>query len=697
MKLIFKIFLLQFCVLCLQQQKSFGADDPRMKKAAAAYQSFQYLAVIQLLNPIVQKDTANTLALEMLADSYRKIRMYNEALASYEALSKKQPLKPVWALRYAEALANNERYEESEQWYRKYLAMVPADKRASSFVKTDPSVFSKDKGEWTVDPVSFNTGVSEYSPIYYKDGLLFVSNRTTKGPTKNVFLWDLTAFSDLYVVDNMNGGAGNTSSKDNKKAGKLVYNDDDTAPTSNDNNTFIQYGSEYIKGVSGTAGAGGAHLLSGKVNTRYHEGPAVIAPDGTLIFTRNNYSKGVVRSGDGTVKLKLYFTDGSNWDHITEFPYNSNEYSIGHPAISKDGNILIFTSDMPGGFGGTDLYYSVRNGAGGQWGRPVNMGNRINTEGDEMFPYLDKDGLLFFASTGYAGLGGLDLFEVALNDLKPQYTPRNLGVPFNSSKDDFGFIKSADGRSGYFSSNRNGSDDIFSYKRIGYRVNLEGLVVDAKTNLPLSSTVYLRHNGEVDTLKANSRGMFTATLAKATDYEIIADRPSYMQARTFITTNGIKVDSTIKVTLKLRKMEASQQWVMNNCDSLKRQFWIPNIYYDLDKDFIRDDAKPVLDRLVQLMKAHPELTVITSSHCDSRASAEYNKDLSMRRGESAKRYLVEKGIAEYRITVEYYGKSRLVNRCYDGVPCSEADQQLNRRTEFDILMNDVNLSQIECK
>lgn len=673
---------------------------PQLKMAEKEYNNLRFLSAVKYLQPVLSIDSGNVRAQELMAYSQRNLRNYDEALYWFAKLSQQSNMKTLWALHYAEALANKEQYELAENWYRKYLKLVPGDKRATSFVKA--GAFSmEDNAEWKVSKTKLNTVAAEYSPLYYKKGLIFTSNRLESKLMKPVFGWDQTPYSNLYYVDSLEAIAAGSSASSPaaKKNPQYVFNDDDTSPTSNDSKTLGELNNTWLKNVMADENSGLTILpVPGKVNSKFNEGAAVLLPEGSLMFTRNNYQSGNVgKSENGTIKLKLYTASGPDWSKIEAFPYNDDEYSVGHPAISKDGNVLIFASDKPGGFGGTDLYYSVRSGEGRFWGKPVNMGPKINTEGNELFPSFANDGILLFSSTGYAGFGGLDIFEVTLKDLKPTGVPKNLGAPINSFGDDFGMIRSADGKSGYFSSNRDGSDDIFEYKRQNYHVKLEGVLLDAYTKIPLKGKVYLGHSYGTDTLFVKRKGDFGKELVKETDYEVIGMHPGYVTKRVFISSAGIKDDSTIVVNLLLERANKSQQWVAKNCDSLKKVFKVDNIYYDLDKSFIREDARLPLQRLVRLMEDHPEMTVITASHCDSRASSGYNKALSLRRGAAAKAYLVSKGISPKRISVEYYGKSRLLNSCFDGVPCSEEDQQLNRRTEFDVVLNGVNLTQMDCE
>ena len=684
--------------------QSVQKTEAEIKKATEDFYAFKYAAVIRRLTDVVKLDSANTNVKEMLAYSYKMTNNYPEALKWYEQLSKEQNIKPAWALSYAEQLSIAQQYEKAENWYRRYLTVIPSDQRAKNLARSKASSFGKGNSFWKIGYTNLNTLGSEYSPMYYNQGLIFSSNRQAGRYVKHIFEWDNTPFTNLFVVDKLEKirsvDPDSVSEQPLLKTTKKVrINDDDTAPTSNDTKTLGQYaaGSTYLSAPGLESTATLTKLLGGKVNSKYHNGSAAVFPDGSIMFTRNNYIKGQTqKSTDGVIKLKLYMASGRGLKKITEFPYNSNEYSTGHPTLNPAGNILIFASDMPGGYGGTDLYFSVRSGKG-PWTRPVNLGKKINTEGNEMFPYLDRAGKLYFASNGHAGLGGLDLFEVVLKEMKPVGTPKNMGAPINSSKDDFALIISDDAKGGFFSSNRKGTDDIFSFEKNSNTILLKGVVYDAITKIPLrSSTVFMQHQGSTDTLKTDTSGLYQKLIAKDAEYELVARKPGYVNRSSYVSSTGISKDSTIRQDFYLNRSLTGQQYVIDHCDSLKKIFNAKNIYFDLDRSEIRSDARPALDELASLMRKNPNMTIITSSHTDSRASEAYNRALSLRRGQSAKNYLISKGISASRISVEYYGKTRLVNRCFDGVPCSEADQQLNRRTEFDIVINGVNLSRLNC-
>ena len=695
------------CLLAFVFSGLYAQNTPRlsqeMKKARQQFNSLHYAEASRQLQEILKKDSTLLPAQEMLAYSYRMLNDYKGSLKGYQKLIQQQPVKPEWALYYAEALASNEQYESSEGWYRKYLSLVPADRRAAVFARKNSSQF-KNAGNWAVNYTNINTQSAEYAPVFYKDGLIFSSNRPTGALSKHVFSWDNTPFTNLYLINDLS--EIKTVDPDDLKAEsknavrqKYWFNDDDTSPTSNDTRNLGIYHHKLQKDTLGSLLAGSVRplILAGKINTRYHEAAAAIFPDGSVIFTRNNYFNGRRQTSlQGINKLKLYTASGAHLSKLVEFPYNSNEYSTGHPALNKQGNILVFASDRPGGYGGTDLYYCVRSGKG-QWSKPVNLGKQINTEGNEMFPFLDHTGLLYFASNGHPGLGGLDLFEVMLREMVPQGSPKNMGAPFNSSKDDFGLTKREDGRIGYFSSNRRGNDDIYEFKRSSQLIILEGTVSDGITRIPLAnSRLLMRYADGIDTLITDAKGKFRRELPKETDFETTAGKTGYINKLGFVTSQGIDQDSLIVMNIQLNKIESEQQLVLNHCDSLKKVFAVRNIYYDLDRSAIRKDAIPALEELYLLMKKYPEISIVTASHCDSRASEEYNRSLSLRRGTNAKNYLIAKGIEAHRISVQYYGKTRMLNRCFEGVPCAEEEMQLNRRTEFDVILKGINLNRLEC-
>lgn len=683
-----------------------------LKRAEKEYVSLRYAYAIPLLEKVLKTEPNQARAIELLADSYRRTKDYAQAGAWYAKLVQQPTIKPEWALRYAEVLANNQAYVQSENWYKKYLELVSNDGRAMAFSKAYPSVntFMKNKKRWNIGFANINTALSEYAPMYYQDGLLFVSNRKTDKLTKNVFGWDQTPFSDLYFVDRVekvktvNVDSVMAAARKDPSLSKKFYriNDDDTRYTSNDSRT-IDFSSAALNDTLAKA-LGTSDLVkpfSGFVNTKYHEGPAALLPDGTLMFTRNNYFKGKAKkSAEGIIKLKLFTAAAPGLDEVKPFPYNSDEYSVGHPALNSTGTLLIFASDMPGGFGGTDLYYCTRATANDEWAKPVNMGKTINTEGDELFPTLYQDKQLFFSSTGHAGLGGLDIFEIALNGTTPIASPVNLGAPVNSSVDDFSLVRNQNGQQGFFTSNRRGNDDIYTFSYKDYKIILKGTVTEKPSGQPMPNiNIALANQSQKLNIKTDANGHFIYELPKQSLTSLGFEVPGYTKKEISVSTNDIDTDTILIRNIALEKIEqiAKVPVLTKDCDSIRQLLKQFILYYDLDKSFIRKDAAVVADKLAIFLKQNPQFDLVASSYCDSRASFDYNIKLSLRRSTSAKQYLVNKGIAANRIQIRYFGEQDLVNNCTDGVKCTEQQQQLNRRTQFFLLYKGKKAIDLDCE
>lgn len=707
--------LIIFIGLALTVQYSFAQNKQAvesLKRAEKEYVSLRYAYAIPLLEKALKLDPNQTRAVELLADSYRRTKDYTKAGIWYAKLVQQQTVKPEWALSYAEVLANNKAYDQSELWYKKYLGLVSNDSRAIAFSKAYPSVssFMKNKRRWDIGFANINTTLSDYAPMYYQQGLLFVSNRKTDKITKNVFGWDQTPFSDLYFVDHVEKikkvdvDSVMLAARKDAAMGKKFYkiNDDDTRRTSNDSKTFT-YGFAALNDTLSKALRTDtlAKDFTGFVNTKYHEGPAALLPDGTLMFTRNNYFKGKAKkSADGIIKLKMFTATAPGLDEVKPFAYNSDEYSVGHPALNDAGTILIFASDMPGGLGGTDLYYCTRASIKEEWSKPINLGKAINTEGDELFPTLYQDKQLFFSSTGHAGLGGLDIFEVTLDGITPVASPVNLGAPVNSSVDDFSLVRNQNGQQGFFTSNRRGNDDIYAFSYQDYKIILKGLVSEKGSGQPFANiNVAVKHKDQQLSIKTDAKGNYLYELPKQTLIALNFDVPNYKKEGISLSTADIDTDTILIRNIELEKIKQISEIpvLAKDCDSIRQLLKQFIIYYDLDKSFIRKDAAIVANKLAVFLKQNPEFDLVASSYCDSRASFEYNVKLSLRRSKSAKQYLISKGIADSRIKIRYFGEQDLVNHCADGVNCTEQQQQLNRRTQFFLMYKGKSVLDLNCE
>jgi len=734
--------------------------------------------------------TAKLDAMIKLAHSYRQIRdtrnaerVYRSVIAGNKDLTGENVNCYLY---YAQALASNGKLEESRDAYEKFDKIQSEDARGKDFTKLykAPAKLSKNATSYTVEYLDINTNRAEFSPTYYKKGIVFVAARNEGTSVKRIYTWNNTAFLDLYELPDLsvlNKSTGATSSLGGSNASKkpvkgsyMLGKDEYTSPTPNDSK-LVGYGKSY----SGNSleplqpSPIETKVLGNKINSKYHEGQATFFKDGNkMLFTRNNYLNGKYgESKEGINKLKLYSADlvKEEWTNIKELPFNSDEYSTGDPSLSRDDKLLYFVSDMPGGLGGTDIYV-VKN-ENGKWSTPLNLGPAVNTKGNERFPFVDEAGNLYFSSDGHAGLGDLDIFYVKLIDGVIAKKATNLGSPINSSKDDFGIITDGERKNGYFSSNRKrggADDDIYRFSRSGPLQACQELVVkviDAETKASLSNaTVELSNkegaDGEVKSLKTDSEGNLQLCLDVENDYLFKASNEGYLNNNLSFTTKDLDDSEIAQLEIPLDKIKLKPKTfritgivstqkdkkpipgvkviLRNECDStiqeamtdeagmyrfeipvgcdytieaLKDNFGtmgshvkggenteanftmfekgdvirIDNIYYDLNKWKIRPDAEIELNRLVEMMNKYPKMKIEFGSHTDSRSSTKYNKTLSTKRAKAAVAYIVKKGIDAKRVVAAGYGESKPVNKCKDGVPCTEEEHQQNRRTEIKIL------------
>ena len=743
------IVALLFLLTCIETNA-----QAKLKAANRQFEQLSYIDAIRLYEEFLRdaKDPATRQeGLKKLAYSYRKVQDSRNAERAFADLVRDYPdVESENYLYYAQALASNQKYKDSQKYYAIYGEKQTADLRGKRHTISlmDMGRFYRDSSSYKVQYLPINSRQADFSPMFYKGGLVFCSARDESGAVKRVFSWNQTPFLDLYYVsDTSQLSVKNGLQTAAALGGMSASNADAPVVVPEGKLTKIEE-------------------FSRTLNTKYHEGPMTFFKgEQKVVLTRNNYIKGRAReSKDGTNRLKLYAADlvKDAWGNVKELPFNSDEYSCGHPALTPDNTKMYFVSDMPGGYGGTDLYIVEYNG--GTWGTPVNLGKEVNTEGNEMFPYVDENGNLYFSSDGHEGLGGLDLFYAEMKGDVALKGVQNLGTPLNSEKDDFGLITDAGRNTGFFSSNRRRGahdDNIYSFRRECRPLNV--IVYDAITKTTLEN-VDIRSiiNGENQDLKITGLdGSTSICLQAESEYEFRAIKEGYqMNSITYSnkrttgqkTTLEIYLDksntsvlkgvvkselnqtpiSGVQVTLENQKDKTSQtvvtgkdggyefevkpgaehkltaqkdKYATNNETFGKVSgknpaqyqniqgmygegdiFKLNNIYYDLDKFFIRKDAAKELDRTVlPLLKKYPDMKVEIRSHTDARSSDTYNMQLSDNRARAVVDYLTQRGIGASRLVSNGYGESEPSNECVDGVQCNEKQHQENRRTEFRIL------------
>jgi len=508
------------------------------------------------------------------------------------------------------------------------------------------SYLSAQEAKYSIKNVSVNTKYSDFGVSYFGENtVVFASARKDKNIRKRVWLINNQPFLELY------------------------------------------------KGTIGENGEiANVERFSKAINTKYHESNVAFTKDlNTVYFTRNNYlDKKIKKDSTGMILNQLYRaqigSDGE-WSNIQGMPFNSNDYQTGHPVLNDAEDKLYFISDMPGSYGLTDIYVVDIN-TDGTYGEPKNLGPDVNTSRSEMFPFIDKNNVLYYSSNGFAdSKGGLDVYATKLTKNNVYEIPQNLGFPINSNTDDYSFVINKNSKTGYFSSNRKGGkgdDDIYSFVEL-YPVSfactqeIAGVVRDKNSSALLPGTmVTLYKNGEkVESVIVGNDATFNFIVDCEASYKAIATKENYKDdSKELTTTDKDGVKSNLELYLLQDEFVTIRGHLMIN---------INPIYFDLDKAEIRDDAAIELQRVVDIMVKYPGLVVQIGSHTDSRAPDDYNWILSSKRAISSMDWIITNGIDKNRIFGGGYGETQLVNGCSNGVKCTDAEHQLNRRTEFIIV------------
>lgn len=615
--------------ICFSAENA-SAQNRKLRKGDKALSLFQFDKAINIYTKVLSKKPENYRALSQIADIYRILGDYENAAKWYGEAVKQLQCTPMQKFYYAQMLRATGQYDSAKQYYLKYAELNPGDPRGQRLADGIDKIpgWLRDSTKFRVKEFAHNTPGSEFSPAYYRNDsmIIFPSSR---GTGKIDELWSGSPFLDLFISVKTDTGY--------------------TTPT----------------------------LLPGNVNKEYHEGPVAFdSTYTTMYFTRNNYIKKKKKSKEGIMKLKVFkavYKD-DKWEEISDLPFNSDEYSVGHPTLSPDGKYLYFASDMPdpGAQGGQDLYMVAITDNG--FGTPVNLGAGINTKGDEVFPFMHPSGTLYFSSDSYEGMGGLDIYS-ATNQKGSWGNVTDLGYPINTSKDDFGLIYNKSLQAGMFTSNRpggKGDDDIYLFEKRNEMILL-GKVIDKKTKEPIPGAVV--HLVEIpsengDSAVADKKGKFSFPLSIEKNYRVTAEKYGYfLVSPVQVSTQDAEKD-TVEIVLEMQSIGVGEVVKLEN------------IYYDFDKFDIRPDAAKELDRFVQFMNKYPGMEIELRSHTDSRGSDTYNQWLSQKRAESAVAYVISHGIESSRIKARGYGESMPVNQCVNRVPCTEEEHQMNRRTEF---------------
>lgn len=642
---------IQLTIVLLISTLSLFSQTNLTASADKYFNNLSYVKAAEKYAKLAEKKPTEHI-LKRLGDSYYyNVKMEEAAEAYAKLFANYTPTEAEYIFKYAQALRATGNDKESETWLQKFHETKLKDSRGTEFTDKDANleVLKNSTPLYKVNNLEhINTENSDFGVTEYKNSILFSSTGKEYGIIKRIHTRNNKPFLNLYQV---------SKEKVNDTNDKVTFSED--------------------------------------INTKYHESSVSFSPDeNTIYFTRNNFIKGKSKTDkDGYNNLKIYsakFVD-NKWQNITELPFCSDDYSVGHPAVSKDGKRLYFISDMPGSMGQTDIFYTIIN-MNGTFSEIKNLGPTINTEGREMFPFMAEDNTLYFSSDGHFGIGALDVFSSKLEKGDFQ-KPINLKAPVNSPLDDFAFSINPRTKKGYLSSNREegaGDDDIYAVTELEYVAPvieepcfkvITGIVTDKKTQKPLPNARIILRNSVGTIIKdtvADSTGNFTHKLACNESFLIKGSKEYYVPE-----TKAFNTGYTTEIKLNLA---VTEEFSVNDVNQLIVK--IDPIYFNFNSADIRPDAAIELDKVVAVMNKYPTMTIAGTSHTDARGSAAYNQLLSNRRAKSTVAYIISKGISPDRITDKGYGETRLTNNCTDNdthsntVKCTEKEHQANRRTEF---------------
>ena len=624
-------------------------QERRLERANKKYNEYSFSPAIDIYKKVLDKGYESADLLKRLGNSYYFNAKYDEAAPIYKELIEKYGqndsiITPDFYFRYAQTLKTLGSYEDADKMMEKFASLADNSRIRDSYAEDYLAKIEENSGRYVIEGFPYNSKLSDFAPTFYKDGLIFSSDRDTGNLARYRHTWNSKDFLDLYEVS-----------------------------TDGENNLVQK--------------------LPGEINTRLHESTSAVTKDGlTMYFTRNNFLDGKrYEDAQGTTRLKIYqatLVDGE-WTDIVELPFNSDSYSVAHPVLSPDEKQLYFVSDMPGTYGESDLW-KVQIVGDGTFGNPVNLGATINTEARETFPFITSKDVLYFSSDGHPGLGGLDVFATKIAFDEYDQPIVNVGREVNSKYDDFGFIIDDETKKGYFSSNRvegsMGEDDIFGFKeseplQLDCLQEVTGTVRDRISNeILVGATVKIidEENKEVSSTITDSKGEYVLALDCSKGNFVRASMEGYITSEEFLPSSYGKP--------RIVDFYLERDVITGGFgDDLAKLLQLSTIYFDLNKFDIRPDAEIEIQKVIVAMEKYPSLKIKVNAHTDSRGNDAYNLWLSQKRAESTVNYMVSKGISRDRLSGEGFGEKLLLNECDDGVPCSREKHQLNRRSEFIIL------------
>lgn len=642
-------------IFCMLIFFSAVGQTTKSRKAIEYYSTGQYFAAIDLLRDAYGDEVDANIKLDItfkIAECYRLTSQPEKAEVWYKRVVQKKYGNPLIYLYYADALKTNEKFDLAIENYNEYKKLVPDDPRGENGVKSCElaSKWKENPSGYKVANMKFfNTKESEYYPAYanaeYTEVFFTSSREESAGKEKH-------------------GGTG-------------------------------QNFSDIYRSVQDKQGKWSTPVPLGEaINTEYEEGGASLSKDfNTLFFSRCEKVK------KETMGCKIFHSvrKAEEWGKAEPWKVTDDSTTVSHPTLSENELTLYFVSDMPGGLGGKDIWKVTRDNPSADWGTPENMGAEINSPGNEMFPFIHNDGTLYFSSDYHLGMGGLDIFRASY--INNRWQVENMRYPINSTYDDFAIVIEKENERGYFSTSRDGNDEIYSFVLPPLKFNIEGEVRNEKTDQPLANATVKMVGSDGMTLasETSADGKFKFMLRPNTDYVFVASKRGFLTGKAKETTRGLVESKEFKADIKL--------------SSIAEPIELPNIFYDFAKWDLRPESMVALDKLVETLNDNPTVTIELRSHTDARGSIEVNIELSQKRAQSVVDFLIEKGIEPARLRAKGYAATmpkivdaklasqypflkegtEITQPYIDSLPTEEQKEvayQINRRTEFQVLSTD---------
>jgi outer membrane protein OmpA-like peptidoglycan-associated protein len=621
-----------------------------LKKADALFKNYSYVDAAKAYEECLEKiKKPSVQTLKNAADSYYFISDNRNALKWYQKLYEIQGdnLPDIYYLRYIQSMKGVMDYDNADKITKEYLNKKGDQKEIGRYVFQSKLLdsLSKAKSLYAISNININTNKSDFGATFYNDKVVFTSARDTTNFDNKLYNWNKQPFLSLYVAER----------------------------SAADGNLFNET------------------IFIPNIMTKYHEATVTFSSDWkTMYYTTNILKKNklvIDESRTNNFQIIKGTIEEGKLIHSEKVFFNSDKYSVGHPCLSDDGKMLFFASDMPGGYGETDLYV-VRIADDGTMSSPQNLGPAINTIGNDVFPFY-RNGILYFSSDGHYGLGDLDIYESKLSEGLNFSVPMNLGAPINSNKDDFAFIIDSKDNYGYLSSNRaqgKGDDDIYYFTKGKPICNqlISGKAINTKTKIGISDTfiiAYDVYDAVITETRTDANGNYRLEVPCNKRVKITANKPNYSGDEKYVETTK---DNNAEIK--------DVNFYLSNYDDLVvkkdgiEKVDINPIFFDYDKFNINPQAAIELDKVVFIMQKFPKIKIKIESHTDSRGKDAYNLKLSDERAKSTQGYILSKGIEASRIESAIgYGETRLVNKCSNRVKCTEGEHLANRRSDFIVI------------